>query len=154
MNDREHSTDFYYFYSYLLSLCPVSNFFEKNISIFREKCEKLFTGLIWLFFRKRGRLAPKINVTFFVANWVLNVLLFNSFSKKKTVFSEKMPKNCFWGQVPLEGKGASDNKNKYNLFYGKWDFEYFFIQFFSKIASFSEKITRKNFFLGEGAHWH
>ncbi len=53
-------------------------------------------------------------------------------------------------------KGSSYTKNEYNLFYQKLDTEYFFIQFFSKKAVFSEKTLKNCFgstfddFLGKG----
>ncbi len=72
-----------------------NNFFLKKASIFWENCEKLFWEHNWQFFREMRRLAPKINITFFTKNKVLNIL-FSSFFKP-AVFSEKTTKNRFWG---------------------------------------------------------
>ncbi len=70
-------------------------FFEKN-SLFREGCEKLFCGYIWQFFREKGRLAPKINVTFFLSKIRYRIFYYLASFSKKAVFSEKMAKNHFW----------------------------------------------------------
>ncbi len=37
-------------------------------SILRENREKLFWGQMWPFFKERRRLAPKINISFFITN--------------------------------------------------------------------------------------
>ncbi len=72
--------------------------------------------------------ASKINITSFITNDVLNILLFsNFFKKKKCNFLRKRQKIVSPAQVFFEGKEPSGDKNEYNLFYGKCGFEYFFI---------------------------
>ncbi len=44
----------------------------------------------------RGHLTPKMNIAFFIRNFLLNIFLFDNFSEK-AVFSEKTAKNCFGG---------------------------------------------------------
>ncbi len=69
------------------------------------------------FFRERGRLTPKINTTFFIANWVPDILLFNKFFEKKKLFSEKYCKKPFVeGHDCFEGKEPSDKKDQYKVF--------------------------------------
>ncbi len=72
----------------MLNIFLFDNFFEKKNSILWENCEKLFCGHIWQLFRERRRLALKINITFFITNELLNILLLNSFSKKAVIFWE------------------------------------------------------------------
>ncbi len=77
----------------------------------------------------RGRLVTKINIIFFVGIDVLNIFHLITFSKKKTIFSKITAKNYFWGALPLLrewGRGASDDKNEHNLFWGKWSTKYSF----------------------------
>ncbi len=94
------------------------------------------------------RIASKINITFFITNEVLNILLFNSFSKK-AVFSEKTAKPG--ARVSSEGKGTSGGENECNLFYRKGSFEHFFhFTIFLKKATFLEKMGEKIF----GGHDH
>ncbi len=64
-------------------------------------------------------------------------------------FPRKRRKTVFGGQVPFEKKGVPSDENEYNLFYGKWDYEYFFIkQFFRKkqyfLRKWQEKIFRRH----------
>ncbi len=97
-----------------------STIFSKK-AVFSEK--KLFWEHIQQFFRERRRLAPKINVTFFIMNEVRNILLLKFFLKK-LYFLKKRQKTISGAQVSFEGNGASGDENKYNL-------EYLFIlQFF------------------------
>ncbi len=75
MNDREHATDFYYFYSYLLSLFPISRFF-------------------FFFFKKSGvqfieNLQDGWEMRFRI---VLHITIFS----KIVSFSEKITKKNFW----------------------------------------------------------
>ncbi len=54
-----HKLDAEYFF--------IRQFFRKS-SIFRENCEKLFWGHIWVFFRGKRHFAPQIDITFFITN--------------------------------------------------------------------------------------
>ncbi len=72
-----------------------NNFFGKS-SIFRENCEKLFSGHIRWFFSERRRLAPKIKRIFFT-NEVWNISLLSDFFKKKLYFLRKWQKNFSGG---------------------------------------------------------
>ncbi len=53
-----------------------------------------------------------MNVTSFVANKALNILLFNSFFKKSCIFRENGEKPFLGDSVPFEGKGASVHENE------------------------------------------
>ncbi len=86
-----------------------NNFFE-NSRIFWENNEKLFWRHIWRFFRERRCLVPKINITFFIANWVLNILLFSILFKKSCIFWEDGKKLFLGAQVSLEGNGVGLRK--------------------------------------------
>ncbi len=57
------------------------NFFEKS-SILWENCEKLFRQHIWQFFRKRRRLVPKINTTFFLSQMRYRIFYYLTVSSK------------------------------------------------------------------------
>ncbi len=85
-------------------------------------------------FEGKGHLVTKINnIIFFVRNEVLNI--FNStifFRKKKTIFFKITLKNNFWRHGQFSGNGAPDDKNEYNLFYGKCGTEYGFVVFSSR----------------------
>ncbi len=93
---------------------------------------------------------PKVNIIFFIANWVPNILLPNKFFEKSSIFlgggGSETPfldgHNCF------EGKGPSRNKNQYNLFCRKWGFEYFSL-FFEKTIFFLNN-WNFNFFVRSG----
>ncbi len=133
----------------MLNIFLCDNFFEKS-SIFWEKRAKLFWEHIWQFFRERRRLALKINVTFFITNEIPNILLFSSFFKKSCIFWEN-GKNHFWGPSLFWRKEAFGDKNEYNLFYGKWGFEYFSSDNFFEKGTFWEKMGKKfygDWFLG------
>ncbi len=64
------------------------NDFSKKAVLSEKIVKNGFWGRILRFFRERRRLAPKINITFFITNWVLNSLFFNSFFKKSCIFQE------------------------------------------------------------------
>ncbi len=110
----------------MLNIFLFNSFFEKSC-IFRENREKLFWGRIWQFFRERRRFTLKINITFFITNEVLNILLFSNFFQKIFNFLRKCQKTVSGAQVSFERKEASDDENEYNLFYGKWGLEYFIV---------------------------
>ncbi len=77
--------------------------------------------------------------------------MIEDFFKNSCNFLRKQQKTISGTVVSFEGKEASGNENEYNLFYGKWSFEYFFLlTIFSKKATFLEKIGEKLIFLGEG----
>ncbi len=71
-------------------------------------------------FEGRRRQAAKINTTLFVGVEVLNIFYLTVFSKKKNnIFQNKSKKLFSGGMISFYGKGASDYKNEYNLFFGK-----------------------------------
>ncbi len=74
--------------------------------------------------RGRDRLTTKINITFFVGNEVLNIFYLTIFLKKKNNIFENNQKKFFRRRDHFRGKGASDDKNEYNLFHGNWGTEY------------------------------
>ncbi len=124
--------------NWMLNIFLFNNFFKKS-SIFSGNNEKLFWEHIWQFLRERRRLAPNINGTFFITKEVLNIWLFSSFFKKKPYFLRKWQKTVSGAQVFPDAKGAFVDENEYKLFYGKWGFEYFFINnFFKKSNIFRE----------------
>ncbi len=69
----------------------IRQFFPKS-SIFRKKQWKTALGHIWRLFREGRRLAPKINMAFYIINEVLYILIFSSFSKKNLYFLRKRQK--------------------------------------------------------------
>ncbi len=60
------------------------------------------------------------------------IFFINYFFHKKRCFLGKPQKTVLWWVHNrfVEKNGASDNKNEYNLFYGKYASEYFFINHF------------------------
>ncbi len=69
----------------------------------------------------RGRLATKMNITFFMRNEVLNIFSSNKFFEKKQNFWRKGGKN-FWGAWPLfKGKGHLTLKMNITFFNRKLD---------------------------------
>ncbi len=126
--------------NWILNIFLFNNFFWKKHYIPR-KLKNCFGGTFDHFLRERRSLTPKINITSFITKSVLNILFLNSFFHKKTgIFRAK---SHFWGQVRLEGKGASGDENEYNLFYGKWGWISFHLTIFLKKATLFEKMVKK-----------
>ncbi len=67
----------------------------RSLSIFWKFA--IFWRHLWQFFRERMRLAPKINITFFITNEVPNTLLFSSFFQNRLYFLRKLQNHSFWG---------------------------------------------------------
>ncbi len=61
----------------------------------------------------------KINITFFIANKVLNISLFSSLFKKSSNFLRKRQKTVSGAKVTFEGKETSGNENECSLLCGK-----------------------------------
>ncbi len=45
------------------------------------------------FFRRRGHLTPKFNITFFITNLMLNIFMLNNFFLENQYFLGKIAKN-------------------------------------------------------------
>ncbi len=61
-------------------------------------------------------------------NFNLSIVInFYQFFDKGCIFWENGKITVSGAQVSFEEKGISGDENEYNLFYGKWGFEYFFI---------------------------
>ncbi len=60
--------------------------------------------------KRRGHLATKINITFFMENEVLNMFSINSFFGKSNIFRENSKKQ-FWGYGHLLGGHHGTKKN-------------------------------------------
>ncbi len=67
------------------------NNFESILMRLREILE-LFWDNVRPFFRERGRLREKINITFFIGNWVTDVLSFDKFFEKRCIFGKNFEK--------------------------------------------------------------
>ncbi len=131
-------------------------FFRKK-AIFPEKTMKNCFGNAFEFFRERRCLAPKINITFFIINEVLNILLFNSFSKKKKlIFWENGKKPFLEPKSLLKGRKRLATKMNIIFFLREMRFWIFFrLTIFSKKVIFLEKMRKTilvglDHFLGEG----
>ncbi len=68
----------------VLNIFSSNNFFEKS-NIFGENGRKHFRGT-WPFFRRRGHLTLKMNITCFIENWLLNIFMLNNFFGKSSIF--------------------------------------------------------------------
>ncbi len=107
------------FYHELGNGCFIIEQVFRKKAVFLEKTAKNpFVGAHGSFEGSCPHMATKINITFFVSIDVLNIFYLISFSKK-TIFSKITVKNNFWGHDHFWGNGASDDKNKYNLFHWK-----------------------------------
>ncbi len=67
----------------------VKQFFRKK-QYFLKKLTKTVLGAPLTIFRKRRHLTQKINITFFITNYVPDILLFNTFFERSSIFW----KNC------------------------------------------------------------
>ncbi len=81
----------------------ILNFFSINIifkkAVFSEKITAtVLTAHLTIFFRKSRRLVPKINITFFIPNYMLNMFSFNNFIQKSSIFRENLEK-LFSGHI-------------------------------------------------------
>ncbi len=126
----------------MLNIFMSNKFFEKN-SIFWENHEKLFWWRIWPFFKERGRLTPKINVTFFITNSVPSILLLNKFFEKSSIFGKNYEEPFVGGHDHFEGMGAFRDKSQYNFFGRKWGFKYFSFDDFSEKNNIFRNIREK-----------
>ncbi len=70
-------------------------------------------------FSERKHFTPKINITFYIINYVMNIFLRAIFFEKSSNFPENPEKLFFGSMTTLERNWASDDKNKYNIFKGK-----------------------------------
>ncbi len=121
-------------------------FFLKS-NIFRENCKELFWRHIWQFFRRRKRLAPKINVlNFFLSQMSYWIFYYSAvFLKKKTVIFWENSKKLFLGPKSLL-KGRKYLATKMNITFFLWEiifWIFFHLTIFSKKATFLEKMGRK-----------
>ncbi len=89
--------------------------------------------------RGRGRLVAKINITLFCRKWGFEYFSLKNFFKKKNTFQNNAEKNFFGeGDDHFAGNRVSNDKNEYDLFYGKWGTEYGFEVFSSKWSTVAE----------------
>ncbi len=126
----------------------IQQFFRKKKLYFQTKLQKTVLGAHLTISLGKKASSPKINITFFILNEVLNILLFTNFFQKMCNFLRKRQKTVFVAQVSFEGKEASGDENEYNLFLWKMRSRIFYrLTIFSKKAIFLE--TGKKF-LGWG----
>ncbi len=107
----------------------------KNAVFSKKTVKNCFGGTLDDFLGKRRRLSPKINITFFLSQmrcWIFHCLavLTKKKKKKKVYFLRNWQKTVSGALVSFEGKGASGDKNEYNLFYQKLNAEYFYVNNF------------------------
>ncbi len=77
-------------------------------------------------FERRGHLATKINITFFVGINVLNIFYLTTFSKKNNIFQNIREKLFLEGVTIFEGTGCRMTKMNITYFFGKWGTKYSF----------------------------
>ncbi len=78
----------------------------KKISDARSASEERYYGTYFLcntsncvtVLPVRGHLTPKMNITFFIRNLMLNIFLFKNFFEKSCIFRENR-KKLFWGRI-------------------------------------------------------
>ncbi len=71
-------------------------------------------------------MATKINITFFVDIDVLNMFHLTIKKKKNDIFQNSSEKLFLVGHDHFWRNGAPDDKNEYNLLFGKWGTGYSF----------------------------
>ncbi len=103
-------------------------------SIYTEKIVKNHLWRYMTILRWRWCVATKIDITFFCKKWGVEYFSCkNFFEKKQNNFFQNNWENFFFGgDDQFLWNGALDDKNKYNLFYGKLGTEYGFEVFSSK----------------------
>ncbi len=107
--------------------------------------EKIVKNHLWedmTILRRRGCLATKININFFVRNKVLNIFHVTIFSIKNNIFQQNI---IFGRHDHFSGNWVLDNKNECNLCYGKWSTEYSFEIFTSKNSILAEWKPKNQF---------
>ncbi len=67
-------------------------------------------------FNTHSHLTPKLNITFFMGNVILNIFSFNSFFYESNIFRENGEKK-FWWTWPFLVDGVVLYQNEYNLFF-------------------------------------
>ncbi len=85
--------------NHVLNILLLSSFFKRNCNFLRNG-KKPFLGPNSLL-KRRGRLATKMNITFFMGNELLNNFSFNNFFEKINVFGENEEKNILWLTWPF-----------------------------------------------------
>ncbi len=122
----------------MLNILLFNSFFKRKAVFSEKNCKKPFSPSL---LKGRGRLATKMNRTFFMENEVLNIFHWTVFLKK-AVFLEKMGKNNFWGTWPFfRRKGHLTLKTNITFFYRKLDAKNYYIrQFFRKKQYFLRKL--------------
>ncbi len=107
-------------------------FFEKK-QYFLKKPWKTALGRIWQFFREMRRLAPKINITFFLSQMRYWIFYHFSFFKKSYNFLRKQQKPFFWSKSLLKGRRRLATKKNVTSFMRNEVFNIFsFNNFFEK----------------------
>ncbi len=97
-----------------------------------KNCEKPFVGEHG-HFEGKGMTSDKNQHKLFCKKWGFEYFSYNNLKKKTTtIFSKITAKNNFWGHDHFLGNEVSDDKNEYNLLYGKWGTKYSFEIFSSK----------------------
>ncbi len=68
----------------------------RKICVFHESCEKLSKARVPFEWNGMGRLVTKMNISFFMGNYVLNIFSSNNCFEESYIFHENC-ENKFWG---------------------------------------------------------
>ncbi len=130
-----------YKFFFLMSILSSRKTSRMFFNLYWKNCKKPF---MWEndHFERNTCLSTKINITFFVGIEVLNI--FHITIKKKEI-PEYQQKIMFKGHDHFSGNEVSDDKNEYNLLYGKWATKYGFEIFSSKTPIPAEWKPRNQF---------
>ncbi len=79
---------------------------------FPRKCRKTVSGG-QILLKRKGRLAMKMNITFFMGNEVLNIFYLNNFFEESNIFRE-IDERFFWGTSIFKEKESLDLTPKMN----------------------------------------
>ncbi len=101
----------------MLNILFIPQFFRKK-QYSPTKPWKTFGSVSDHFLEKEGVLTKKSNITFLITNYVLNILLFNSFFKKSCIFREKCEKPFLGAKSLLKVRGRPGTKMKTTFFMG------------------------------------
>ncbi len=120
----------------------LNNFFEKS-RVFWGNRKKPFWRRIWPFFKERGLLRQKINITFFNDEIGKSCFIIEQVFRKKQYFGRKLRRTHLWEDMTVLRGGGTWRQKQCNLFCRHRRFEYLLSNnFFEKNNIFQNIISK------------